>query len=108
MGGINSAKGDPKVDLENMIVMRLYEIDVYQQNVGDTITPPEEVWAKNAFMRLCDDTESINVRSAKVTRKKLHFLLTARYSARLATKMVSIFDWANQTLNFNNFYNTAE
>lgn len=44
----------------------------------------------------------------KVTRKTLINYLKKRYTPRVATKMACIFDWSNQQLEFDPFYQRIE
>ena len=55
-----------------------------------------------------DKSESKKIGNVKVTKKTLIAYLRKRYTARVATKMVCIFEWGNQQLEYKAFYERLE
>ena len=76
---------------------------IYVKGTKDNEWPQLTEHAERIFRQIADTCIADNIRNLKVEKKKLRKYLSDRYSLRLATKMVSIFDFA-LALDYRAFY----
>ena len=76
---------------------------MYTKGTKDNEWPQLTESAERVFRQIADTGTADNIRNLKVEKRKLKKFLQDRYSQRLATKMISIFDFA-LALDYRTFY----
>ena len=103
-------------DYAQKLITQLKEHQVFKAGVDGTIEkidPPLKEVPANTFKKICEFSsdgieQNLKIENEKTKKSGLTKYLMKRYNKRIATKIVSLFDWSAQFVKYEQFFKTIE